>query len=528
MIPTPALQNGPGAGYTNDRIEAILARAEKAAAVRLQWQPLFQDCYDYALPRRQSFYSSTEGNRRTDAIFDSTAITGTVEFASRLQAYVMPIYAKWADLVSGDQIPPAARSQVDEALEDVTNYIFATIQNSSFDQQVHESMLEVAVGTGCLVVDDGTADRPLKFEALPLTAFTLETGVDGGTGAVFRDRRIKWREIRAYYPHAELKPEHEQKIAAQPDEEVDVVEATMRDYLFAAERWDHSVILKADKHEIYGGMFEGEGSCPYIVYHWSKAAGETYGRGPIQNALPDIKVLNLVTEMVLENAELAIGGLWQGEDDGVMNPDTISLAPRTVIPIARGSQGLQPLQPATKFDVAQFVMADMRSAIKKALYDEPLGSMQDTRIQTAQEVVERTADLSRRIGSSFGRLQAELVQPLLKRIVYLLRRQGRIQLPSINGRVVRVRPVTPLARTQAQEDVLRFDRLAEIIQARFGPAAVNTMLRGEEASPFLAENMGVPRRLIRSAREQQAILAAAQAQMLQAGAEPADAAEAVK
>ena len=36
------------------------------------------------------------------------------------------------------------------------------------------------------------------------------------------------------------------------------------------------------------------------------------------------------------------------------------------------------------------------------------------------EVSERMADLSKQIGSSFGRLQSEFINPLLKRIIRIL------------------------------------------------------------------------------------------------------------
>jgi hypothetical protein len=520
----PAVTNGPFDQAANDKISELMRRAEKAMGVRLLWQPIFQDCFNYVLPQRQSFYANTEGQRRTDLIFDATAVVANMEFASRLQAYVLPVFAKWADLVAGPDVPPAQRDQVDMACEAVTEYCFDVIQNSNFDAAVNECLLEFGIGTACLVIDEGhAADEPINCTALSLVEYAIENGIDGRTGAIYRERKIKWRDIEPTWPGATLSEAAKDIIKRTPDEETVLLESTIRDYSFRGEElWDHSVIIKQMREEIFGGIYRGEGSCPYIVFHWAKAPGDTWGRGPVMNTLPDIKVLNLVTQMLLENAELAIAGLWQADDDGVINVDTISLEPGTVIPKAVGSSGLTPLTPGSRFDIAQFVIKEMKDAIKHGLYTEPLGSMQDSRIQSAQEVVERMADISRRVGSSFGRMQAELVQNAVRRLIYILRKQGRIKLPLVNGRVIRVRPVTPLARSQAQEEVLRFDRLAQMIMERFGPGSVNTMLRGEEAAGWLADNMGVPHRLVRSAGEQRQIQAKALAQMQQAGADPAE------
>ena len=104
-------------------------------------------------------------------------------------------------------------------------------------------------------------------------------------------------------------------------------------------------------------------------------------------------------ELILENAQMAISGIYQMEDDGVINPDNVSLVPETVIPKSPGSVGLQPIATAGRFDVADLVLNDMRNNIKRALYNDMLGDPNRTPA-SATEIAERMADLSRRIGSA--------------------------------------------------------------------------------------------------------------------------------
>ena len=150
-------------------------------------------------------------------------------------------------------------------------------------------------------------------------------------------------------------------------------------------------------------------SNPFICFRWSKCAGEIYGRGPLINALSAIKTTNLTIELILENAQMAISGVYQIDDDGVINPDTIQLVPGSIIPKAMGSAGLQPIQAAGSFDVAQLVLSDMRLNIKRALYNDMLGNP-DRTPATATEVAERMADLVSPYGFSFwpiaGRISA--------------------------------------------------------------------------------------------------------------------------
>jgi hypothetical protein len=206
---------------------------------------------------------------------------------------------------------------------------------------------------------------------------------------------------------------------------------------------------------------------------------------------------------------MAISGIYQMEDDGVINPDTIQLVPGSIIPKAMGSQGLQPIQAAGRFDVAQLVLSDMRLNIKRALYNDMLGNPDKTPA-TATEVAERMADLSRRIGSAFGRLQAELVQPVLQRVIYILKKQGRIEVPSVNGREVKVRSVSPLAQAQSNQDISSVARFLELVGGAFGPEMLQLLVDGEQTAIHLAKKFGVPESLIRDEEQRRQIAALAQ------------------
>jgi len=270
---------------------------------------------------------------------------------------------------------------------------------------------------------------------------------------------------------------------------------------------------------LYSKKISGSGSNPFICFRWAKCAGEVYGRGPLINALSAIKTCNLTIELILENAQMAISGVYQIDDDGVLNPDTIQLVPGSIIPKAMGSAGLQPIQAAGNFDVAQLVLGDMRLNIKRALYNDMLGDPNKTPA-TATEVAERMADLSRRMGSAFGRLQAELVQPLLQRVVYILKKQGRIEVPTINGREVKIRSVSPLAQAQSNQDISSVARFLELVGGVFGPEMLQLLVDGEKTAVHLAKKFGVPESLIRDEDQRKQIAALAQQMAEQQAQQP--------
>ena len=69
--------------YSESKVKQLLARYRKAKAVKDQWTPIFEDCYEYALPQRESFYSESIAKRRSESIFDETAVVGVQESFQR-------------------------------------------------------------------------------------------------------------------------------------------------------------------------------------------------------------------------------------------------------------------------------------------------------------------------------------------------------------------------------------------------------------------------------------------------------------
>lgn len=496
-----------------------LKRYKKAKAFREQWVPLFEECYDYSLPMRQSFYYEEAGQRRDEKIFDETAVVGVQEFASRLQAGIVPNFARWADLVAGSEVPNEQRDSVDNDLDEVTDYVFEVLQNSNFSQEVHESFMDLAVGTGVLCVEEGDSVNPVNFRAIPLPQVVLDTGPNGEIDHIFRERKhIRFDDLPILYPDSEFDPKVTRMM--NMDRETSVLEIVCKDYQKKNEEaYYHYAICMTTDTVLHEKTMKGIGSNPFVCFRWSPSSGEVYGRGPLINALAAIKTCNITVEMILENAQMAMAGIYQMEDDGVVNPDTINLVPGTIIPKAMGSAGLTPITPAGNFNVSQLILSEMRTNIKEALYNQMLGDPNKTPA-SATEVAERMADLSRRMGAAFGRLQAELVQPVLQRVIYILKKQGRIEIPTVNGREVKIRSISPLAQAQNNQDIATVGRFLEMMQSAFGPQITPVIIDPEQVAVYLAKKFSMPDTLIRDEEQRKQI-----SQMMQQLASQAQGAE---
>jgi hypothetical protein len=239
---------------------------------------------------------------------------------------------------------------------------------------------------------------------------------------------------------------------------------------------------------------------PFMHFRWLKSPGETYGRSPVMKALPDIKTANKVVELILKNASIAVTGIWQADDDGVLNPANIKLVPGAIIPKAVGSAGLTPLGAPGRFDVSQLMLDDLRRNIRRALLVDQLGQPADFRM-TATEVLQRAAEMARILGATYGRLQSELLTPMILRGMNILQRRGEIPFFPIDGRTVELHYSSPLALAQSQRDGQSAMSWLAAVQALGGSAAAT--LNATAIVKFLADIYGVPPSLMQLSPETQ-------------------------
>ena len=139
------------------------------------------------------------------------------------------------------------------------------------------------------------------------------------------------------------------------------------------------------------------------------------------------------------------------------------------------------------------LLADLRARIRHTLLIDRLGPTSGPRT-TATEVVERASETTRLLGATYGRLQAELLTPLLTRAVTILRRRGEIPDLALDGRTVDLQYKSPLARTQARQDV-RETLLWLDATAQMGPQGAAVVDRPATAR-WLGDRLGVPGHLM--------------------------------
>lgn len=503
----------------------ILKRREKAAARKELWRDHYRECFEYTMPARETFNWYAPGQRKNRHLYDSTGQACTYTAANNMQALLCPAWKHWAALSPGGDISEeeAESPDVIDGLQEATATVFSYLNHSNFQTVIPETFLDLMVGTASLSIEEGDDENPLVFDAIPLSMLEIEEGPNGSVETVYMRRTPLARNLTRMYrgmTDSGLPGVLQTQIRKKPDTEVEVVQGVI--YAPKAKRY-YGVVVHCESQEAIW-VYDYEDSSPYIVARASVVAGEIYGRGRVMVALPDIKTLNAMQKAMLEHAELTVGGVYTGVSDGVMNPYTAVIAPKTIIPVASNDSAnpsLRPLEIGGNFIITQEIMEGLRSNVRRIL----LGEMPNAGpVKSATEWAITDRNRMWDMGAEFGRIQAELLSKIISRAVWILQKRGKVPPLKVNGRQVTVKYTSPLARAQDQEDMLALQQTLEIggvAAAMGGEAGQAAMMAGfklEKLPAWLAKRTGLDADLIRSEEEQKK-LAEAVVQTAQASGE---------
>lgn len=402
-----------------------------------------QTMYRRALDARAPWLNRWAGTRRytmptadDDAatLFDATAADAADNLAASIYSLLTPPESLWINLIPESNASPDAAS--------ATAALRANLNDSNFYTTIHQCYMDLVVlGTACLFMAENPvgAASAFSFTAIPMSDIAILPGV------VFHTATMPAAEVMEKYPTWTPPSELRDKIKQDPQMPLKLVQSLI-DTEFTA--W-LDVGGDIENNIIATGTFETN---PYLIFRWSLASGEIYGRGPVMRALPDIKTANKVVELVLKNATIAVSGIWQADDDGVINLSNINLTPGAIIPKAVGSSGLTPLASGADFDVSQIILKDLRERIRHALLADRLGLLSEKEM-TATEILARNSDMVRILGATYGRLLHEFIRPLVERGLQILSRRGVIEKISLHSDA-ELKYIAPIAQMAAAENIV--------------------------------------------------------------------------
>ncbi len=503
------------------RLPPAHARQDEAKRLRTELAPWYDEASSWAMPGRACI--NRKPNVQED-VYDDTAVIATPEFASRIQQGIIPSFSEWTSFIAGILIEDdAERKALNDALEPVTRYLFKMLNASNFASEANEAFMDLALGTMATRIDPMVGPVPFSTRYIPVGALYFGIGPDGAPDPIFEEREFPLEQLKVMYPEASLPADMPTR---QPGAKVKFVDVWERDWSRPTETiYRNTLFLDDTKQPVMTTWHEGQGCNPVAIGRWSKAGAQGWGRGPLFNCLSSMRKVNYAERALLDHTEWQLMGIWDMEDDGVVNLETVRMEPGAILPRAPGSRELNNVTPGGRFDMAAFTLDNGRDIIRKALFSETLGSANQTP-KSATEVQQRMAELARAIGSPFGRILIEWAIPSVIRAKRICSDRGLIEAPEIDGKKIDIIATSPLAQGQRFEKIDAIDRWIAGLQRAVGTERTIIMVDDAVLASETSELYGVSSRLLRSAEGQKAVMGQLQAMQQGAqGGQPTDGGE---
>ena len=404
----------------------IISIYDKLSTDKGPYNSHLREISEYLLAIKFLYDQYVEGGKRHSLIYDGTAIIAHRVFANGLYGNLSPQSVPWFMLSTKDK-SLAENAHVKFWLADTTERMRGAINASNAPlalQQVYRSL--GWAGTAVMCVEEGSR-YAINCQTFSIGQCCIMEDADGVVDSVYRLEKFTARQcVQKWGDKVSAKISKAYKDGKENDL-FDVIHAVYprNDYDWRKLGADNmpwaSVYLERDTANILSesGYREFSFACP----RWEKDDGETYGRSPGMDALPDGKMLN---QMCYDNMR----GLQKMIDPPLFAPSEAALsttrtAPGVVI-YHKSGQKPEPLQSGGRFDWALQVEDQRRQAIRDAFYNDLflLLAQAENKQMTAYEVRQLVEEKLSILGPALGRLQTELFDPFLSRVFWIMYRAG--------------------------------------------------------------------------------------------------------
>lgn len=506
-------------------VDDLIRRFKKAAEEWELWRSLHQEAFDFANPQRETFRLRSPGQRKNRHIFDDTAVLGLEQYTSVIQGSVVPSWQQWAELTAGSNVPEEDEQGVNEALEEVTDTFFASLNHTNFSTEISPAFSDYGIGTGAVEIEEGdfAAQEEFRFVNVPLSECYPEKPASGRIKSSWRKQEVEAGKIKQIWPDADLPTEVINAEKKDPFKKIPFLNGML--YNFDDRRYYHIVIHEASKTVIFQQDFA---TSRRIIFRNHVVPGETFGRGPVIQVLPDIRTANKVKQFILENAALQMAGVYTGVDDGIFNPHTVRIAPGSIIPVgsnASANPSLTALPRSGDLGLGGLVLEDLQNNIRKALFSDPFGELDDP-VRTATEQLLRKQEMLIVRGASLGRLKTELVEPLIAAVIDILKGLGKVPDITVDGKDVTIKHTSPLAKAEDTEDFQNFSLWMQTLKAMFPDEFIAGTVAVEDIPTYTQDKLGIPATLVRNKTDRakfgETIQEAAQQNILGQGGGPVE------
>jgi len=419
---------------TETTAEEYIERLTQYESDASNWLNLYQECANYGMPGdNQITIKQSPGEEKLDT-FQTEAENDIIQLASGLYSYMFPTDAKAYGLkIDNDELND--NDEVKQALTKAVDISHEHLTQSTFRQSFFGGLKSLGCfGTSCMYEEPGKT-QVVNFINFHIKNVFWEVDDDGEIDTVFRKFEYTARQAAKKFGEDNLgtiltsafkdNKQRSKKFKfihiAEPREDVDGKNSDPLTMDIA------SVYVCVDDKNIV--MESGYPEMPYQITRFDKDAEEIRGRSPMMKMLPDAKQLSTMKQTRIKG--------WEK----ICDPPGVFPSDGSVWPMATQPGGVMYKMPGAddptwfefKGNIAALdeAIVKTKEEIKSGFFLDLFDVLIDRKNMTATEVRARIEQQLRFLTPIIGRLQSELFNPMIKRVINILIRAKKIVLPEI-------------------------------------------------------------------------------------------------
>lgn len=489
----------------------IIRRFNRLSSDRSTVQQLWDTIEQFVMPYRGRFFkdstSETDVEWRKRDIWDSTAVHACESLAASLHGSLTTPAIRWFELRFRDKELNDDKES-SSWLEKAGETVFNELQDSNFNLEINETYIDITGFGTSFLGEEERGESGVEFSSVPIKEGFFEQDYRGQVRVFYRLLNWTYSECESFFGEDRL-PEEIRKLEKNPDEKTRIIFCIYPRQ--GKQDADVSKIL-APKMRPYGAKYvikksgvqigeeNGYYEMPMFAPRWRTTSDSIWGHAPGAVALADILMLNELKLMDTKAREKAIDPAIMAEERALIGDLDLS---SSTLNIVKKVDGIVPFESRGRFDLSNDLIDDLRRSIRSYFFVDQL-ELKESPAMTATEVQVRYELMQRLLGPTLGRLQSDLLNPMIQRTFNILLRQGRLgKMPSkASAASVDVDYLGPLSRAQQIDSVASYERLVQGARmiAEIAPESVMT-IDWDEALRDIGEKLGVSVDVILNADE---------------------------
>lgn len=395
---------------------------------------------------------------------------------------------------------------VKDWLENCESELLAMFNRSNFYKETNPAVKDsTCLGHGVIYIGEDVQNARLTYTHFPANEIFLDVNSYGEIDTCFRWYSDTLRNIVDFFGEDNVSEEMRENIK-EPSHWNDSHKILMAVY----PRTKYNPDFKDAKNMPFACVYvdlgahfilkeSGYREFPFAVFEWERFSGFAYSSSPAQDAMPDIKALNIIKKSSLQIAQTSAEPPMMASQE----MHDIDLSPRGITYLPTKDSRLEPVRTGENYPITLQELANYEQAVKDWFYVDYFLALQERNQQmTATEVMELQGEKAATLSTFIVSLN-EFLSNIIQRSFNLLMRAGLLPPPPpslMNQQaIMKIDFTGPLAQNQK-----KYHQMGGTVQALNAVGPIMQMfpnagdfLDGDELMKSTMEGMGMPQNVIR-------------------------------